>query len=158
HAARLEPGRVERNRRRLEGRRAHVDGDASVVLEARLDHAAHRLDADRALVGQALLAHEAHEAARAGAALLDRPAVGVEDAVAEVDALAARGLDQQDLVGADAVVPIGQRTPLRRLEAHRLPHAVDHDEVVAGAVHLREAQFHAAIIADTDSARRAAWS
>jgi hypothetical protein len=45
-----------------------------------------RFDADLALVGEALLMDEAHEAARAVAALLDLAAVGVEDAVAEIDA------------------------------------------------------------------------
>ena len=49
-----------------------------------------RLDADLALRGEALVAHEPDEAARAVAALLDLAAVGVEDAVAEVDAGRAR--------------------------------------------------------------------
>jgi len=47
-----------------------------------------------------VLVHEAHEAARAVAAVLDLVAGVVEDPVAEVDAFAAAGLDEQDLVRA----------------------------------------------------------
>ena len=55
--------------------------------------------------------HELHEAARAVAALLDLAAVGVEDAVAEVDARP-RGLDHQDLVAAHAEMAVGDALQL----------------------------------------------
>ena len=87
--------------------------------------------------------HEAHEAARAVAALLDLAAVGVEDAVAEVDVGAAGFLDQQDLVAADAEMAVGDAAALFGRERDGLADAVEHDEVVAEAVHFGEFQFHA---------------
>src|SRR5690606_16767992 len=83
--AAFEAAAVERHLVRREDGRAHVNRDAVVILEARLDDAAHGFDADRALVGQFLFGHEAHEGARAVAALFDFAAVGVVDAVAEID-------------------------------------------------------------------------
>ena len=165
-AARFDARGIEARRLRTEGRRrAHVDAHAPVVLDRRLDDAAERLDADRAPVGEAVIEHEAREAAGAVAALLDLGAVGVEDPVAEVDPFARRRLDEQDLVGADAEMAIGDAPPLLAPEAQRLANAVDDDEVVARAVHLREAKLrriHRPIIADrgrrTGRARRAGAS
>src|SRR6266446_1597766 len=98
--------------RRTEGRRPHLDADFAVGLEARDDRTSERLDADLALRREALLAYELHEAARAVAALLDLAAVGVEDAVAEVHAALLRPLDHQDLVCANAEVPVGDLSQL----------------------------------------------
>jgi len=86
-----------------------------------------------------LLEYEAREATRSVAALFDLVAVGVEDAVAEIDARARRWLDEQDLVGAHTQGRSARRRHCSAREAHRLANAVDDDEVVAGAVHLREA-------------------
>jgi len=57
-------------------------------------------------------------------------------------AAALRGLDEEDLVAAHAEVPVceGLREACRDLYA--LSHAVDDDEVVAGAVHLGELELH----------------
>ena len=94
-----------------------------------------------------LVAHEADEAARAVAALLDLvAAAAVEDAVAEVDARRRARLDDQDLVGADAEAPVGEAAQLRGVELERRARRVEHDEVVARALHLREAQPHGGII------------
>ena len=149
HHARGQEGNVLE----LEVRRFHVDGDAAVVAQLQFDLAVDGLDLDAALVGQAALAHEAHEAARAVAAMFDLVAAGVEDAVAEVHARRARRLDHQDLVGTDAEMPVGQRAELLGAELQRLAGGVEHDEVVARALHLGEAQFHRAIMA---TARRLA--
>ena len=86
--------------------------------------------------------HETHEAARAVAALLHLAAVGIEDPVVEVRALEPRPLDDQDLVAADTQVAVGEALPRRRVEGDGLAGGVDHDEVVAGAVHLGECQLH----------------
>src|SRR6185295_9599804 len=123
-------------------RRAHVDAHFAVGLETRTDHAAGRLDADLALAGEAPGAHELDEAARAVAALLDFAAVGVEDAIAEVDALLRRPLDDQQLVEADAEVPVGERADLLAAEREVLLRRVDDDEIVARALHLGERQLH----------------
>ena len=88
-----------------------------------------------------MVAHERDEAARAVAALLDLAAIGVEDPVAEVDAGTLRPLDDEDLIAADPEPPVGKPPVLRRGEVHLLPDAVEHDEVVAEAVHLGEAEL-----------------
>ena len=110
------------------------------------------------LGGQALIAHEAHEAARAIAALFDFTAVGVEDAITEINPGGRGRLDQHHLVGADTEVPVGQQAPLLGLEPHALAHAVEHDKIVAGALHLGELQLHDRIIADTQGAHPAGGS
>ena len=96
------------------------------------------------LGGQTALAHEAHEAARAVAALLDLAAVGVHDPVGEVGAAGriAR-FDDQDLVGTDAESAVGQETVLRRAQGQGRAGGVEHNEVVAGAMHFGEGQLHA---------------
>jgi hypothetical protein len=66
------------------------------------------LDADLVLAGQAPGVRELHEAARAVAALLDLAAVGVDDAVAEVVGGVARLFHHQQLVAADAEMPVGE--------------------------------------------------
>ncbi|MCY1542489.1 hypothetical protein D9M68_782370 [compost metagenome] len=140
------PGRqalgAERHLGRFQLGRAHVHGDLAVVLQRQRDHALHHLHAHRALVGHALVADETHEAARAVAAVLDLAAVGIEDAVAEVDIAARRFLDHQHLVGAHAEMPAGERAPLCGCQVDLLVDAVEHDKVVAGAMHLGELEFH----------------
>jgi hypothetical protein len=89
---------------------------------------------------EARVAHEAREAARAVAALLDLAAVGVPDAVAEIVAFLPGLLHHQQLVAADAEMAVGDAPYLLGREAHGLAHAVEHDEVVALALHLGEAQ------------------
>jgi hypothetical protein len=156
--ARREPGRVERHVQRLEVGRAHVDGDAAIGLLAQLEAAVHRLDDERLLVAEAARADEADEAARAVAALLDLVAAGaVEDAIAEVDARRGARLDDQDLVAADAEAPVADSAQLRGIEIERRARGVEHDEIVARSLHLREAQPHDAIIG-TATARPAAAS
>ncbi len=104
--------------------------------------AALRLDAYFALVRQALLMDEAHEAARAVAALLDLAAIGIEDAVAEIDAGRRRTFDHQDLVATDAKVAVGEKARLGRRRHEVLVDGVEHDKVVAEAVHFGEADSH----------------
>jgi len=89
-----------------------------------------------------LIAHETHEAARFRCRTVRPRRRRVEDAVAEVDAIARRRLDHQDLVGADAETAISDASHLIAREIELLTHAVEHDEVVARTLHLGEAQFH----------------
>ena len=83
--------------------------------------------------------HEAHEAACAVAALLDLAAVGIEDAVAEIDIGRRGALDHQDLVAADAEVAVSEKACLGRRRHEVLIDGVEYDKVVAEAVHLGEA-------------------
>jgi hypothetical protein len=74
--------------------------------------------------------------------VFDLAAVAVEDAIAEVDTLDGGLFDEQQLVGANAEVPVSQRAHALGRECDRLAVAVEHDEVVAGAVHLGEFELH----------------
>ena len=74
--------------------------------------------------------------------MLHLAAVVVEDAVTEVDIGPCRTLDQQELVRPHAEVAVGNGSPLLGREVDRGLDAVEHDKVVARAVHLGEVQFH----------------
>src|SRR5690606_36319297 len=69
------------------------------------------------------------------------------NAVAKVRVRSCGGLDQEDLVGADAEMAIGQGTRALRRHVDGLAYAVEHDKVVAGAVHFGEIPDHGGIIA-----------
>ncbi len=56
------------------------------------------------------------------------------------------GRTDEDLVGADAEMAVGQEAVLRGDEAQRRAGLVQHDEVVAGALHLGKANSHRRII------------
>src|SRR5690606_38212541 len=139
---------VHRDLRRGPARRTHVDGDLAIVGAVQGHLAGGGLDADIVQLGEALFAHEAGETACAVAALAYFRAVGIEDAVAEIDAALARRLHHQQLVETDAEMAIGQAAALhggqrQAVRRQRLAYAVEDDEVVAEAVHLGETQFHA---------------
>ncbi|MNO46854.1 hypothetical protein D3C76_371460 [compost metagenome] len=127
---------------RDEARWAHVDTDLAVVLHVQLDDAALGFHADALFRGQALVQHEAGEAARTVAALLHLGAVGVEDAVAEIEVGVARRLDDQQLVEADAGVAVAPHLYVARLDMGVLADQVEDHEVIAQAMHLGEAQQH----------------
>jgi hypothetical protein len=128
--------------RGLEHGRAHIDGHLAVRLQGQRGDAVHDLDAHGALGRQAAVGDELDEAARAVAAVLHLAAIVVEDAIAEIDIGPRRALDQQQLVCAHAKVAIGDGAPLLGREVDRGLDAVEHDKVVARAVHLGEVQFH----------------
>src|SRR6185369_12852848 len=115
---------------------------AAIRTQYRHDDPTGSLDANLALAGQAAVADELDETARAVAALPDLAAVGIENPVAEVDVGTRRRFDDQHLVAADAEAPVGERAQLRGVEIDVLRNAVEHDEIVAEAVHLGEAQSH----------------
>jgi hypothetical protein len=86
--------------------------------------------------------HVAHEAARAVSALLHFAAVGIENAVVEVRPGLARRLDLEDLVAADAEMPVGEESQLIRTQFDRPRAGVEHDEIVAQALHFCEFELH----------------
>ena len=118
--------------------RAHGDRHISAGLQARLDNAPQSFDADGALGRHPPVVNETHEAPGAVAALLDLAAVTVENAVAKVDSRARRSFDDQDLVATDAETTIGEASQLGRAQIDALSDAVEHDEVIAQALHLGE--------------------
>ena len=95
-------------------------------------------------VAEMFVVHEAHEAARAVAALFDLAAIGIEDAIAEINVRARRFLDDEDLVAADTKVPVGEKLRLGRCELGEggVAHGIEHDKVVAQALHLGKHEFH----------------
>jgi hypothetical protein len=137
---------LEGDARRFEHRHAHVDRDLTIVLRAQRDHATLRFDPDFPLVGQTLFDHEAHETARAIAALLHLAAIGIENAVAEIDIRPLRALDHQQLVAADAEVAVSEKAHLLGRQVDLLANRVDHDEIVAQAVHLGKTELHSVTI------------
>ena len=86
--------------------------------------------------------HETHEAARAVAALLDFSAVGIPDTIAEIGVRALRLFHEQHLIAADAEMPVRESLRELRCDLDAPADAVDHDEVVARALHLGEFQYH----------------
>ena len=66
----------------------------------------------------------------------------VEDAVAKIDARRGSRLDDEDLVGADAEAPVAEPAHLRGRQREGRAGGVEHDEIVARALHLGEAQSH----------------
>ena len=123
--------------RRQHGR-AHVDAHASRARPAGPHHARERLDADLVGIGEAPAAHELVEAADPVGAHLDLGAVGVEDLHAEVGPLGRA--HHQQLVGADAEVAIAKARRQRFERRQFAAQPVEHREVVARPVHLREGE------------------
>jgi hypothetical protein len=90
---------------------------------------------------QALVAHVAHEAARAVAALLHLAAVGVVDHVFEVDAFAGEGRTDR-IWSAPTPKWRSARKRYCAVGQARARGFVEHDEVVARALHLGESDAH----------------
>ena len=100
------------------------------------------------LSGRATLARadESRDATRPIAASLDLVAVGVEDPVEHRRARAARRIQHQGLVEADAGMAVGEaadRARIRRASGR----GIEYDEVVAQPMHLGEA--HSGILKGT---------
>src|SRR5262249_22313181 len=132
----------ERNLARLEARRPHVHRHQPRGLHLRADDTARGLDLDHALSGEAFLEDEARAAACAVAALLNLAAIGIPDAIAEIVLRGERPFDEEKLVAADPEMAIGDRAYLLARESNRLANAIEHDEVVALSLHLRELELH----------------
>jgi hypothetical protein len=64
----------------------------------------------------------------------------------------ARPFHLQDLIAADAEMPVGDAPQLIAGELERIPRGIEHDEVVAQALHFREAQSHSRRAVRVDAA------
>ena len=78
-------GSIKRYFGQIKHRRAHVDRDAAIALQPRLNHAAQGFDFNGVFDRQPLLAHELQEAARAVAALLNFTTIGIVNHVLKID-------------------------------------------------------------------------
>ena len=110
--ARREPLRIERQRRGLKGWHAHRNTYHSVLFEFKLYDTFHSLGTDAFFVGQPLVVDKFHEAAGAVSALFYFSAVGVENTIFEVGFARFGRFHDQNLVGADSEMPIGQESQL----------------------------------------------
>ena len=111
----------------------------SIIQQRGFDDAGQCFDAQRGFIRQSMIVHKAHKTARAIAALLHFAAVGIEYPVAKIHIGTRRFVDQQNLIAADAEMSIRDITQLRRREIDGLVNRVEHDKVIAQAVHFGEA-------------------
>ena len=81
------------------------------------------------------------EAAGAVAAVFHLAAVGVEDAIDEVMARVAGGLDNQQLVEADAAMAVGPGADLGRRPGEGPVAAIQHHKVITQPVHFGKFHF-----------------
>ena len=133
---------AKRDLARLELGHPHVDRDLVLPLQLQGDAASGRADRDAIPVDQPLEPHETGETAGTVAALLHLAAIGIEDAVVEVELGIIGRLHQQQLIEADAKVAIRQLLDDVVAEKHLLGDAVHHHEVVAQAMHLGKFNQH----------------
>ena len=98
--------------------------------------------------------HKADKTARAVATVLDLAAVRIENPITKIRLGVAGRVNQQDLVAADAKLAVRNRASQLGRDVNRLSDAIDHDKVVAGAMHFGEGQFHVVIIAKIHAASR----
>ena len=95
-----------------------------------------------------------------GAGALAQPVTLAADAVTAIDVdvrmdlrVMGAALDHQHLVATDAITAVGQCANLRRRKVHVVFDTVEHDKIVAEAVHLGEGQRRHAV-----SFRAARWA
>src|SRR5690606_32991913 len=118
---------------------AERDADGAFVAHARRNgtRGAH----ERELAAEARR-EKPRETPRAVAALLDLAAVGVVDAIARVAVAGLFGLDQEQLIEADAEAPIRPAPHELGLGQRPAGGPLDDHEVVAEAVHFGELELH----------------
>ena len=82
----------------------------------------------------------AHKTPGAITALLDFPAVRIENAIAKIGR-SLRFLNQQNLITSDAEMPIGQKTDLLLIQIEGLMYSVQNHKIIAQSVHFGEFQL-----------------
>ncbi len=142
-------GVLERVPRHWQAGRVHWVGERDLIpAEARLADADLDLGSDAAALKQAavaldrLCAGELDDTAGRISAAFDFTAVAVPDPHPEVGAVA--GLEHDQLVAADASVPVCNRTRERLRDLERVFASVDDHEIIAETVHLVEVALHRA--------------
>ena len=156
----VEVQRVHRPRQRdvrpVEPRRPHVDAHAAVG--ERLGGQVAGGGADDLGAAAGLARQQIGDAAGGVAAGPGLGAVGVADAHEGIGVgVWRRRLDGDELVAADAGAPVGDRGGAAGREAERAGALVEHDEVVAAAVHLEEARHGEGICGGGVAVEGAGW-
>ncbi len=93
-------------------------------------------------LGARQTAHKTSETAGAVAAHFGRTAVAVEEVPGPIGFAGRARFQQNDAVGADALVPVAQAGDLRGLQLQEARAIVDQDEIVARAVHFGKVHYH----------------
>jgi hypothetical protein len=127
----------------VEIRNAHVHRYQAGVVDARADQSGRAVEQHLAVLHVAALKQERRNASHAVATLLHFAAIAVEDAVVGMRAIAAGRLDDHGLVETDALVTIRKRAPLLNRGQAAVLRRVEHDHVVARAMHFGELELHA---------------
>ena len=115
---------------------AHINCDRAVVFDMRTNDSLNRFAGNHLFIRQAELSHENRKAARAIAAHFDLAAAAIKDAVLEINVGQLAFFHHQQLIASHAVASIAQRTDLLAREHKRFLRGVEHDEVVACALHF----------------------
>ena len=100
-----------------------------------------------------MLVDKAHKAACTIATVFDLAAIGIKNPVAKISLGMARRIDQQYLVTANSKLTVRKCTRTLRGQLNGLTNAIQHDKVVACAMHFCEVPDHADIIANLQPAK-----
>ena len=117
-------------------RRPHIDGDPPVRQDLGFEQPGHGLEPHPA--GAGLAAQEPGDAAGGVAAGFGLAAIGIADAHQQPRRRMARRFEHDQLVAADAGMPVGQCPRRRGTGRNGAVAGVEHDKVVAEAVHLQK--------------------
>ena len=126
----------ERDLAPARSRRSHIDRDASLRQNLGVEQSGNGLDSHPGIAGLAM--QQGGHATRGVAAGFGLAAVGVADAHPHPGRRMTRRLEQDHLVAANTGSPVRQRACARRIDRNRRAAAVEHNEVVAQAVHFEE--------------------
>jgi hypothetical protein len=134
---------VERNLVPAKAGAAHGDADTpySILRRPGLcdDRSAQRLDA---CFASAFVGQQQADRAAGIAAGFDFAAVRIEDAHAHIGAVC--GFEYDQLIAADPGLAVGERGGAARCHRQSARARVDHDEIVAEAMHLAKRNVHGA--------------
>ena len=129
-------GAGQRDLAPVEARRAHVDADAALAGGFRIHQPGHRFDDD--MVAARFLHQQIGDAAQPVAAGLHHPAIGIANPHEGIGQPVGGRLDGDELVAAHPGAPVGDAPRAILVQREGMLARVDHDEVVAEAVHLQE--------------------
>jgi len=135
---------IKRQTTRLETRHTHIYRHDASALHARVNEPSRAVHRDRTRVCLPATVEKCSDAAGTIATLFNLGSIRIEYAV-EHRGIRASGIFQdQCLIEADADAPIGELPELFGRRRSPSGGRIEHNEIVAGTVHLREIDAHAA--------------
>jgi hypothetical protein len=132
----------ERQRSGTEAGYTHIHRDIIASFHLQIYHAARGFDRDAPAVRHATLGDKACKTARTVTALRHLAAVSIENAVTKFGIGLRRPFDQQQLVATDAKMAVGDKSHVFGGQVNRLIDRIDHNKIVADAVHFSEFDLH----------------